>query len=176
MKCIQVASVCLAFLFGCTPTATRAIVPETSHSLSSSEQESSLLMSDYDLAQALKSEDWKQRRRAIESINDENVLFKIALSDVSSAVRDAAVRRISNRVLLTRIAKSKRNPSFRPYFGAQETALARLTDPQILLDVARTAARVGIREDAVRKIDDQKLLAELAFSESVHRVQKAALS
>lgn len=107
------------------------------------------------------------RRFAVERLEDQRLLASIAEEDASADVRAAAAQRVTDAGALARLALSDRDDAVR------ETAVSNLhlKDEAVLARVAWKDKRVDVALAAIRRLTDQKTLAEIARS---HRDREGA--
>lgn len=107
---------------------------------------------------ALNDEEGLVRQQAIIKIRDQKTLEKIALTDDYSRNRGYAVSNITNGKLLEKIAMSDSDQGVRriavenPNFNNQEK----------LIYIAKHDKKPIVRQQAVQKINDKKVLSELS--------------
>jgi len=101
------------------------------------------------------------RRDAVECITDQAVLAKLVMDD-SVYVRDAAMKKLTDQVLLAKIANSEGKNRI---YDIRVEAVIKLTDQALLADVAKKTKVWKVRKEAVKKLTDQSLLSEIAMND-----------
>ena len=115
---------------------------------------------------------------------EKDLLKKIALCDEDKYVRCAAVRKIKEAETLITIALNDKEEDVRNTAGEQyrhlgrnerSGAAERICDTSALIYIAERDQDALIRQEAVKKIDDEKALTEAALHDPDQRVQTAAV-
>jgi hypothetical protein len=96
------------------------------------------------------------REWAIETINDQTLLSRIAATDSDSSIRCMAVSKIEEEVVLLEIVKSDTDEKVR------EEAIKKVSDEAFLLETIKTDKSKAVRSAAVRRIDNADLLRKIA--------------
>jgi hypothetical protein len=137
---------------------------------------------------ALEAASWAYndlRLAAVEKIDDEITLAKMALHDESSQVRYAAMEKVHHQQLLVQIALSEILALAEASRNYQEIILgmsarlppgSRLLTESEYLNKIRGKLYLDIREKAVEKLTDQPVLAEVALKDSSAKVRLAAVN
>ena len=108
------------------------------------------------------------RKAAIKKITDQNALVEIAKTDEEWGVRCAAAEKITDQNALVEIAKTDEE------WGVREAAAEKITDQNALIEIAKTAEDRDVREAATKKITDQNTLIEIAKTAEDSDVRAAA--
>lgn len=91
-----------------------------------------------------------ERTAALSQISDYGVLEKIlTLESLDKSLREDTVRKVKNQAVLAKIARDESDQKM------LEATLTNLDDPEVLLDVARTARYVLTRRIIIARIDSQ---------------------
>jgi hypothetical protein len=106
----------------------------------------------------LKSNDWEQRRDAVDRISDQRVLAKVAMSDPAPFVRMEAGRRLTDSAVIVEVAMNEKNDP-NPEGGV--SAVENLNDQALLTKIAYNAPNWDVRKSALRKIPGQHGIYEL---------------
>jgi hypothetical protein len=134
---------------------------------------------------AVADKDDRVRQAAIGNLADQALLAKLAIEDRGFGVREAAVKRLTNQVLLAKIAAEAKDIPIRIH------AMERLTDHALLAKILKSPplgnniatsgkldsyfllrrwaehdSQAGIRLAAVRRITDERFLANLLEKET----------
>lgn len=105
-----------------------------------------------------KNSDWRIRKDAVEVITDQKTLSEVALTDENAEVRKLAVRKVNDQLTLTDIAKRDKNETVRL------EALSKIYDEHCLLEFTGSVYPKS-RAEAVRKINNKTVLAEVAMKD-----------
>ena len=96
--------------------------------------------------------EWYIRALAVNKIDDESILFNIAVNNSSDYVSRLAVRKIRNDNLLKEIVESSK------VYDVREEALSQIRDENILLDFAENERNYNIRYHSIKNIKNDSLL------------------
>ena len=111
---------------------------------------------------SLDSSDWQLRKKAVEKLDDQQMLAEVAMNDQVSEVRLAAVERLTDQVQLAKVVSF---PS--PNTNLRLAAIEKLTDQTVLADIAAKDMDVDVCGAAAKRLTDQSGLAEVAV-EGIH--------
>ena len=100
--------------------------------------------------------DWELRSEAVERLEDQ-IAIGMSAFDVEAAVRRSAVKSLDDQDVLEKKAASDEND------GVRLEAVKRVSDEALLAELAKTASYL-VREAAMEKLEDPKLLAEVALA------------
>ncbi len=117
---------------------------------------------------ALNDDQWIVRSKAIARVTDQAVLSSVALNDPDGAVRLAAVERVDDQQALVRVVFND------PCDFVRSRSVERLVDQRLLIGVAQQDPG-GLGLPALRRIDDQGFLAEVAQHHSDLDFRRAAV-
>jgi len=149
----SIVAAVLFHLFYCCSTSTDDKVP-------ANRREAVLKLADQaQLAKmATEDEDLEIRETAIGRLTDQGLLAKVAMdSDESYAgVILAAVDKLSDQILLKKLAVEGKNPSVRLL------SVKKLTDPDALAEIALADTSDNVRNAAISKLPDRPMISELA--------------
>lgn len=120
-----------------------------------------------DVAQS--DESGSVREAAVAKLVDQDILSRIAQTDAVAAVRLRAVQNLRNPDVLAAIAKQDEDAAVR------RAALCGVDDQDILTEIARADADVENRISAVQRLEDETVLGEIALVEQETAVRDAAL-
>jgi hypothetical protein len=139
---------------------------------------------------AKNDKDSRVRRAAIRRLGQANVLAEIAMSDPEVPVREYAVKWLFDQRARADIAKNARNSSVRaaaarllhPTRYADLLRILRVevgtmsaeTNPSILAHIAKCALSSEARAAALKRVTDQRLLANIATNDEFCYVRQAA--
>lgn len=101
--------------------------------------------------------DWK--KAAVENLVDQELIAKIGLEDVASAVRVVAVSRLTDQRLLEKLADESSD------FNVYTVAVGSLTNQETLAKYALDSKKGGLRCAAVGKLSSQSLLIKIALQD-----------
>ncbi len=113
--------------------------------------------------------DSQVREAAVGRLTDPRLLTRIAQKDESLSVRGAAVQKLADHALLAAIAQQDESDWVR------EAAVEKLTDNALLSEIAQKDQSPSVRKAAVRKITDHALLAAIAQTDAHEDVRYAAV-
>lgn len=105
---------------------------------------------------AYKSKDPEVRLKAIEKIDDENLLARLAMDDPSPRVRSAAVRKVGNQDLLQEIALDGKE------IDARIAAVERIDDQEMLAEIIKIRKNYQLTGACFTRITDRKILEKIA--------------
>ena len=108
------------------------------------------------------------RRKAVEKINDQELIKKIAQTDEHEWVRSEAVRKLLDQKLIAEIAKNDK------HWEPRQAAVQMLSEQKLLIEIARTDKEPSVRNSAVEKITDHNVLVMIAKSDEDSSVRKNA--
>jgi hypothetical protein len=107
---------------------------------------------------AINDSDWEVRRAAVEALNDQALLARIALQPWENLqVRIAAAEKLTDQTSLATIAIDPNT-----HFEVSRAAIHNLTDQALLAKVLMAVKDGVIIESAIEKLTDQTLLAKVA--------------
>jgi hypothetical protein len=115
----------------------------------------------------LEDESGYVRSSATRKLTDKVLLAKIALEDESGYVRSSATRKLTDKVLLAKIALEDENS------GVRLAATRKLTDTALLAKTVLEDENSEVRLAAVEKLTDQDLLTKIALKDKNFYVRKA---
>lgn len=104
----------------------------------------------------------------IKNIHDQELLARIEEETNDGRVRLAAVENITDQDRLFSVVNDTQNPNIR------RTAVERITDQNILRQLANNKDDI-VRIAVARKINDQKILEQMALKDSVEHIRAIAL-
>jgi hypothetical protein len=119
---------------------------------------------------ALESRDQQIAERATDKTKDPASLVRIALSKDSKA-REAAIARVVDQAALKQIIGEDDDDSQ----SARISAASRLTDPDLLKDLAFNDRQMEVRQAAVGQINDQDTLTRVATRDDDPETRRAAV-
>jgi hypothetical protein len=122
------------------------------------------------IAKTDKSAEVRQAAVFNKNLKDETLLAEIAIKDGDEGVADVAVDRVASQVLLGRIASNARHESVR------EGAVQRLEDQAILVEIVEHDSSALVREAAAQRVTDARTLARLALNAADDTVREIAVS
>lgn len=143
----------------------------------------------------LQHKKWKKRLSAVEKLNNQEILFQLALTDPVPEVATAAMEKISDRVTLTKLSRQVKHDSLQLLLAEKlndqqllaqlagrgdvsgwinDRAFASLTDETLLMELVRQNEYVGIRKKAAKKIRNQDFLMEIINKDMDTTVKKTA--
>lgn len=114
------------------------------------------------------SQNEKKAIRAVEKLTDQKELIRVVRESKNDNVRSAAVKKITDQKVLVDLALTDSSHWIRTF------AVEGLTDQAALVDVLMKSDSVGFIE-AVTKISDQAVLANLALNSRYCGVQRKAI-
>ncbi|MDR2981420.1 MAG: WD40 repeat domain-containing protein [Puniceicoccales bacterium] len=126
--------------------------------------------------------------KALATANDQALLADVATNTSDPYIRQVALEKLTDAQLLAEVLKNMRGGELdrgiksgnhpRSQIPLQnitgvdaqniDTALEKITDPQVLTDIARNAASVYIRSEVALKTGDQPALTAFALDKTVH--------
>jgi hypothetical protein len=127
---------------------------------------------------SLNSSDPEERQTAVNGLDDQVLLAKVALSDRAVAVREAAVQKLTNQVLIEKVALYSAKTSVNDWSAAEASARSaanKLTDPTAIGNVALHAASAIARRIAAQKLTDQAVIEKVALGDKEYDVRQIAV-
>jgi hypothetical protein len=112
----------------------------------------------------------EERKRIVESTNDQAVLTKMVIEDSDEDIRLAAIEKISDQVFLSKIATNDYSIKLR------EVAIKKLTEQAVLYRVACEDKELSLRILAIGRMTDQQLLSRLASEPPAAAIRLAAVA
>lgn len=108
---------------------------------------------------AMETRDSKQALFVVNNrLGSEQQLARVAKNARATEVRIHAAKKLNDQQLLHELAKD-----FHIKKEVIDVVLEKITDTQVLTDLARTAPSVNVRLDAAIRVDDQQALAKIAL-------------
>lgn len=104
--------------------------------------------------------DLEIRKKAIEVLSDQKLLFEILKYENSWVIHEAAIERINDQGILNNIIKTVKDCSI--VIAAAERLNDQAYGQFVIANVAKNSKIYGCRVRAVEKLTDQKMLAEIA--------------
>lgn len=117
------------------------------------------------------SDDKDIRMKAVEKANSINKLVRIALRSEYVDAVTFAISKISEPLILTKIAL--RAKKFGTYAGNK--AMEKIADQTLLHRIAKHAAESFVRHETVRRLQDQKVIASIAKNDKNWEVRRIAV-
>ncbi|MBN1639450.1 MAG: HEAT repeat domain-containing protein [Ignavibacteriales bacterium] len=111
---------------------------------------------------ALNDSDEIVRKTSIQKLNDQNILAKIAQGETLSHIRETALKKITDEEILSSFAKHDKSYNIRQL---AYKLLGKSQCDESLLDIALNDSESTVREKAVKNINNQKYLANIATNE-----------
>ena len=123
------------------------------------------------------------RTAAIEKVTNQDVLADIAETDKDSKVRATALAKVDESHPVKQKVKQEMQQKIdadflKTYEGDRstcETVFARVTNQDLLADIAKNAVRASIRTAAVEMVADQNVLAKIAKTDKDSKVRETAI-
>ena len=117
---------------------------------------------------------WKRsnaavRLAAVDDLNDQEILGKIAQTDGDSRVKCAAVRKLTDQRALSAILRTDSDSAVR------KAAIETLTDETVLAEVATTDNSADIRKFTTEHLTDPAVLAQVVMTDIDGFVRQAAV-
>jgi DNA-binding transcriptional regulator YdaS (Cro superfamily) len=109
-------------------------------------------------------------RRAVERLEDQPSLARVAIGALQSDVRKTALGKLTEPALLAKVVLEARSR------GDRAAALEKLTDPAALASVAKKTDSSSLAMQAVQALKDSALLAEVVRESPQAPVRAAAVS
>lgn len=106
---------------------------------------------------------------AINRINDQQMLYRIAQQHAYAECRVAAIKRLDDQSFLLKIAQQNSDPE------ARKAAIAGLKNQNELALIALRDPSSWVRRAAIAKLTDQELLADVALCNSLSCIRHSAL-
>ena len=127
--------------------------------------------------------DTSMRMAAIEKLTDQNVLADIAETDKDSKVRETALAKVDESHPVKQKVKQHMQQQMdadflKTYKGDRstcETVFTRVTNQDLLADIAKTDSDSDVRCVAVKNLTNQDALAEIAKTDKYYWVRKTAV-
>ena len=104
----------------------------------------------------LKSEKWRFREEAIKKIEDQAILIDAVLNDDSYYVRQEAIKWITDQKTMAQLALKDKE-----WMNILEDAFNKITNSEVITDIAKNARSSFIRQLAILKIKDSDNLYEI---------------
>ncbi|MBN1969099.1 MAG: hypothetical protein JXR48_00835 [Candidatus Delongbacteria bacterium] len=117
---------------------------------------------------SLKSSNYKSRIEAVKGIEDQKVLYKVAMEDENTEVKLAALEKINDQDLFYRIANQSRDTK------VSLKALSRLIDQDRIFQIITDSKRSKFNQYALEVINDQNTLLRLAIYHEDFNLRKSA--
>jgi hypothetical protein len=118
---------------------------------------------------SLTSTNYASRMRAVNKIDDQNILFKVVVDDNSPYVKLAALNRISDQDLLYKVVIEVGDTE------VKWAAFNKITDQDLINKLAVESRDAKISLDAVRKVTDQDVLLEIAYQHPPNEIMSVVL-
>ncbi|MDR2055118.1 MAG: hypothetical protein LBQ10_04540 [Desulfovibrio sp.] len=118
-------------------------------------------------AVATKDRDRSVRQAAVERITDQTVLAEIASTDQETSVADAALKNLTEQSAILAVVRNARE-------GISRAALEKMTDETALGDIAKTGQWGSLRNDAIARVTDPAVLTDIAEHDHDKWVREAA--
>ena len=134
------------------------------------------------------------RQLALESLNDPAILNEMAQHDEATEVRRAAIRKINDLSVLEQIAQHDKDPKVQEIAEQRlkqllccqkgdcpplETRLTwlndNITDPELIAYIAQYGSEVKLRLLALKKVERDGLLGDIAINDPISEVRFAAV-
>jgi hypothetical protein len=115
------------------------------------------------------SPDQQVRLAAVQKLNDQTVLAKIAMEDTDDSVRITAVDKLTDQAILEKIALESND------YLVRRSAVDKLIDQTILAKIALEDTWGSVRLSAVEKLTDQTVLAKIALKDTDDSVRQATI-
>jgi hypothetical protein len=119
---------------------------------------------------SLNSTNYEARKRAVNKITDQNILYKVAIEDLNFEVKIAAFNRITDPNLISKIAIESKEPILRL------EAVNKITDQRILYEVALEDMSYEVKIAALNWITDPNLINRLAFESKDPNIRLEAVN
>ncbi|GEM_PF-4004842 len=117
---------------------------------------------------ALNDSNEYHRRRAVEKVDDQDVLACVAVNDDSFTIRQSAVKRLDRMGVLVELAKYDESD----YVRAE--AAGKIKDQDVLLDLVQQESSDKVKKAALRSISDLDFVVRSAREEGSKYTQKVA--
>lgn len=118
----------------------------------------------------LNSPNYQARIKAVNNLTDQNVLYKVALEDISYEVKIAALNKISDQNIISRLIFE----SYEPNLCLE--ALNKITDQNILYKLSMEGSNLNLRIAATNKITDQKLINSLVAESKDYKLRSELIN
>jgi len=128
-----------------------------------------LIMALISCTPAIEDKDPNVRFAAIDKINNQELLAKIALEDKDTLVSYAAIEKLSSQTLIAKVALKSTK------WWAREIAVIKLNDQEVLAKVAIGDEETLVRKAAVDKLTSQTIISKVAFNEKDPDIRKVAV-
>ncbi len=148
------------------------------------DQEERLQYPSFTVRTALSDPDYRVRDQIVQSIEDEDILFKVAREDLVSTVRISAVKRLRSQLNLGEIALKDPNSEVRVVAASKisdedvlfdlwkkhkrdwwlRTVISRnISNPAYLEEIIVGDDNIYVKRDTLQRIDDDKRLFNIAL-------------
>lgn len=104
------------------------------------------------------------RLKAVQRINDQTILARVALKDEYWRVRQVAVKKVEDQIVVAKVALED------SVWAVRATATVNLTDQKVLARVALEDTDLEVREAAVKRLTDQTILARVVLENEALRL------
>jgi hypothetical protein len=99
------------------------------------------------------------RLNAVEKLNNSIILEKIAINEKDIVVHNAAIGKLADQNILHRVLIEY---SWGPKYNSYITIIKKISDQKLLADIAKNHKFVWVRKFALYKIDDENVLTDIA--------------
>jgi hypothetical protein len=118
---------------------------------------------------SLTSKNYASRMRAVNKIDDQNILYKVVIDDSNPYVKLTALNRISDQELLYKVVLEEDDKE------VKQAAFNKIKDQELINRLAIESRDEGISLDAVRKVTDQDVLYNVALQHPSNEILSVVL-
>jgi len=117
----------------------------------------------------------KVRMKAVEKLTDRDTLLNIAKKDKVATIREIAINVLIEQEVINQEELVLFVEDF-DYWETCEYAINKLTDQELLINIAKTDSDYSMRELAIKRITDNEALLEIAKTDSDYSMRELAIN